>query len=113
MIKLSEIDAQELKKALIDARNLKKIKNKDVAIEMGIKPAWASDLFNKLGTLQTQRFLELIKVLDGEVWLDLKLPGEVSPVEFFDFVELVLDQYHFNAIDAGAAMRKIKRKLKS
>lgn len=97
---------------LSEIRKAKKISiTHDVVPMMNVKKSWGSLMFKQAESMSVDRFLDLVKVLDCEIYLEDNT-GSVTQKEMVEFVDQVLQQFEAKQIDAGAAVRKIKRKLK-
>lgn len=82
----------------------------DVVPMMNVKKSWGSLMFKQPESMSMGRFLDLVKALDCEIYLEDKT-GSPTQKELVEFVDQVLEQFEAKQIDAGAAVRKIKRKF--
>ena len=115
MIELNNGNLEFVQKELKRLRKRKYIQVNNIAEKLDVKSPWASEMFSQLGTLNTNRFVELIGALDMKVYIDPQMNDHVSVDELgmdqWAFVVMVISQWKKHDIDGNQAMRKITNKL--
>lgn len=117
MIHITNENIEDVQHQLTEVRKQKSIQVQEIAAALNVKSPWVSEMFGKISTLQTSKFIELLNTMDIDVYLDLNDNNSrsVNEMDVDDavFLEMVHHQWREQKIDGNQAMRKIESIIKT